>query len=846
MICYKCQKYVEKSAEKCPYCGADFKFSEKLIQQAIEGKETAQQELYNRTYSDVYFTILAITKDNDLIMDVLQDTYLTAFQKLEQLKESNSFRAWVRSIAHNKTLNALRDRRVLYTASVVSVETENVLNVEDNRIENMPEATIDQQETSRLVREILDVLPDEQRIVIGMFYYDQMSVSEIAEELECSENTVKSRLNYGRKKIQTKVLELEKNGTKLYSLAPLPFFIWLLRNLYEQPDKDIFDAIRQKYILGKGVAQKKDSSGEAADSKSETDLGEGKSESGADTSQGSESGDQTENSPGQSKESDLLKKASSSMKTGSSASQGLLFRLLAGAAAVAVIGTGAYFGYQHMKPDEKIEKEALDTEEKSKENPTESPLPEVTATPEPTATPTVTPSPTPEPDKTVREEIESTGYQYIGGTSYDVTYTGGVIYQENGPDAGISLSEAPTGVVGVIKRDMDGDGEEEYLLAVLKPREQDFLKNGKMDAALYFEVYKEQDGNLVLQGGTSDEDAYAVHITEFFPNVKVVCSGTIVYVVEEAMAAFSADPGNSGASYTYTGTGFSCKRAEAMDGAIESEFTDPVANASEEDLLCQITIPQIYDEGNYSIVSLVYSGTPQAVTLEYRDNGYVEAESSSDDASASSETENVDAAENEPESTDMEAQIAEEDEALKAQGYTLPDFTSYDEVIRAYKTVLEKEDTYEEMLADGITNMGMQNIINNDSRTDKLSYVGYTELDLDGDGSDELVILNSDGDIYDVYTKKEGQIKKVFQSWNYREGAWLAQGNLICHSATGGAGYHGFDVFELADGNLKTKESIQVDDSINPEDGDKLDELQKKYFDMEMNVLFNPLSEFEK
>lgn len=846
MICYKCQKYVEKSAEKCPYCGTDFKFSEKLIQQAIEGKETAQQELYNRTYSDVYFTILAITKDNDLIMDVLQDTYLTAFQKLEQLKESNSFRAWVRSIAHNKTLNALRDRRVLYTASVVSVETENVLNVEDNRIENMPEATIDQQETSRLVREILDVLPDEQRIVIGMFYYDQMSVSEIAEELECSENTVKSRLNYGRKKIQTKVLELEKNGTKLYSLAPLPFFIWLLRNLYEQPDKDIFDAIRQKYILGKGVAQKKDSSGEAADSKSETDLGEGKSESGADTSQGSESGDQTENSPGQSKESDLLKKASSSMKAGSSASQGLLFRLLAGAAAVAVIGTGAYFGYQHMKPDEKIEKEALDTEEKSKENPTESPLPEVTATPEPTATPTVTPSPTPEPDKTVREEIESTGYQYIGGTSYDVTYTGGVIYQENGPDAGISLSEAPTGVVGVIKRDMDGDGEEEYLLVVLKHREQDFLNNGKMDAALYFEVYKEQDGNLVLQGGTADEDAYAVHITEFFPNVKVVCSGTTVYVVEEAMAAFSADPGNSGASYTYTGTGFSCKRAEAMDGAIESEFTDPVANASEEDLLCQITIPQIYDEGNYSIVSLVYSGTPQAVTLEYRDNGYVEAESSSDDASASSETENVDAAENEPESTDMEAQIAEEDEALKAQGYTLPDFTSYDEVIRAYKTVLEKEDTYEEMLADGITNMGMQNIINNDSRTDKLSYVGYTELDLDGDGSDELVILNSDGDIYDVYTKKEGQIKKVFQSWNYREGAWLAQGNLICHSATGGAGYHGFDVFELADGNLKTKESIQVDDSINPEDGDKLDELQKKYFDMEMNVLFNPLSEFEK
>ena len=83
----------------------------------------------------------------------------------------------------------------------------------------MPEATIDQKETSRLVKEILDVLPDEQRIVIGMFYYDQMSVSEIAEELECSENTVKSRLNYGRKKFRLKFLNwkrTEPNCTALH------------------------------------------------------------------------------------------------------------------------------------------------------------------------------------------------------------------------------------------------------------------------------------------------------------------------------------------------------------------------------------------------------------------------------------------------------------------------------------------------------------------------------------------------------------------------------------------------------------------------------------------------------
>ena len=178
----------------------------------VQGDEAAQAELYNRTYSDVYFTILSITKDEDLIMDMVQDTYLTAFRKLEQLKDSDSFCAWLKRIAHNRTLNALRDRRVLHTATTISTETEVVLEIEDDRIKSLPEASMDQKETSRLVREILDALPEDQRIVVGMYYYDQLSVSEIAEELECSENTVKSRLNYGRKKIQGKVLELEKKG----------------------------------------------------------------------------------------------------------------------------------------------------------------------------------------------------------------------------------------------------------------------------------------------------------------------------------------------------------------------------------------------------------------------------------------------------------------------------------------------------------------------------------------------------------------------------------------------------------------------------------------------------------
>ena len=97
--------------------------------------------------------------------------------------------------------------------------------IEDVRSELNPEMAMDQQEAKRLVMEILDHLPEDQRVVIGMFYYEEMSVKDIAQTLGVSENTVKSRLSYGRKKIKEQVMDLEKRGTKLYSVAPFVFFL---------------------------------------------------------------------------------------------------------------------------------------------------------------------------------------------------------------------------------------------------------------------------------------------------------------------------------------------------------------------------------------------------------------------------------------------------------------------------------------------------------------------------------------------------------------------------------------------------------------------------------------------
>lgn len=230
MKCYRCRAEIPEGETFCYQCGAEQGFPEELIKRAIGGEQEAITELYNRTYNNAYFTVKALIKDEDTALDIIQDSYVKAFKNLEQLQEADKFRAWIKRICHNQAVDYLRKTKpVLF--STMSTDDESTVEFEDDRTENLPEEAADLKETSRLIKEILDSLSDEQRLVVGMFYYEQLSVKEIANTLSVSENTVKSRLNYARKKIEERVLHLEKTqGIRLHSLAPIPFLLWLFKS----------------------------------------------------------------------------------------------------------------------------------------------------------------------------------------------------------------------------------------------------------------------------------------------------------------------------------------------------------------------------------------------------------------------------------------------------------------------------------------------------------------------------------------------------------------------------------------------------------------------------------------
>ena len=211
MYCTFCGKQIADNAVPCLYCGMSAPQSDalaKLVTAVRMGDQDAVSALYEKTYKKVYYTVKSIIKDKDAVFDIVQDAYIKAFARLDTFQGDAKFLPWVRRIAANTARDWLKKERPMLFAELSSDDgqdtpVEELLPGERSR--NLPDQIIDQEETKRLIRDIIEELPEDQRAAIGMFYYGEMSVKEIAVAMGVSESAVKSRLMYGRNKIEKKL-----------------------------------------------------------------------------------------------------------------------------------------------------------------------------------------------------------------------------------------------------------------------------------------------------------------------------------------------------------------------------------------------------------------------------------------------------------------------------------------------------------------------------------------------------------------------------------------------------------------------------------------------------------------
>ena len=196
-----------------------------LVLSAKNGNKKAFDKLYKLTSNDVWFTCVSLLKDEENAKDIMQETYITAFLKLDTLKDEEKFCGWLTAIATNKSKNKLKGKveyQIDDEVLIVETETDELM---------LPEEYITKAEKRKVLLQIMeDTLSFNQYQTVLMFYFDEMSISEIAQGLEISEGTVKSRLNSSRAKMKTAIEDYEKkSGDKLHGVVVVPFFTTIFK-----------------------------------------------------------------------------------------------------------------------------------------------------------------------------------------------------------------------------------------------------------------------------------------------------------------------------------------------------------------------------------------------------------------------------------------------------------------------------------------------------------------------------------------------------------------------------------------------------------------------------------------
>ena len=197
-----------------------------LVEKIKKGDNKSFEKLYKLTEREVWFTCISFLKNETTAQDIMQETYITAFLKIQSLEKSSQIRSWLNRIAVNKCKNYLKGKGEIQLDDEI-FENQAIV---DERI-SIPEEYISDKAKREIILSIMqEVLSDVQYQTVVMHYFNEMTVDEIAEVFECSRGTVLSRLNYSRAKMKTAIEDYEnKSGDKLHGVVFVPFFTTIFR-----------------------------------------------------------------------------------------------------------------------------------------------------------------------------------------------------------------------------------------------------------------------------------------------------------------------------------------------------------------------------------------------------------------------------------------------------------------------------------------------------------------------------------------------------------------------------------------------------------------------------------------
>lgn len=170
---------------------------EQLALAYIDGNNRAFDELLSRNQDRIFTTIMYAVKDEDLANDLFQETFLKVITKLQngQYSDTGKFSWWLTRIAHNVVIDHFRAQK---SSKIVEAPKDNDLsNLRGEAIHNQSrESELNNEQVMEDVKRLVEALPEAQRDVVNMRFFQELSFKEIAEQTHVSINTSLGRMRY--------------------------------------------------------------------------------------------------------------------------------------------------------------------------------------------------------------------------------------------------------------------------------------------------------------------------------------------------------------------------------------------------------------------------------------------------------------------------------------------------------------------------------------------------------------------------------------------------------------------------------------------------------------------------
>ncbi len=190
-----------------------------LIRQYQNGDSDAFNEIYTGTYKLVYTVCYGILRSQEDAEDLTQDSFLTIYEKLGTLETPETYPSWMSKIAANKALDyCRRTRRISYTDNDAELD---VLADDWSEVDGLPDSFIEDEEKREIINKVLrDSLSEVQYQTMFLHYFNNLSVEDIAESMECPEGTVKTRLKSARAKFKDALENYLSDNKLVLSASP--------------------------------------------------------------------------------------------------------------------------------------------------------------------------------------------------------------------------------------------------------------------------------------------------------------------------------------------------------------------------------------------------------------------------------------------------------------------------------------------------------------------------------------------------------------------------------------------------------------------------------------------------